>query len=328
MQSSEKVVQALNLTLATTGPDYYYWPQMTAEGVRGFADLTVMGSPMGYDYIGQVSHVTSGPAHYVDYVNFNIKSMMNGTQSIVRAHSISGIGGALGDNGQNYKNIMMAMKAAFGVGVQGMPVDGSCPSAPQHPPHPPIPQHPPLSLQHPPLPHPAQVVGTCGTESPSKVEDCQNVDFGSCGGACCKLDFNVQGTTKEVVNRLNMTLGTTGPDYYYWPQPTAEGVRGFADLTLMGSPMGFDYIGEVSHTTSGPGHYVDYIRFNIRQSPAMNGSYSVVRAHSISGIGGALSDNGQNYKNIMTAMKAAFGMGIHATSVDGSCSTGSPTFVV
>jgi len=261
--------------------------------------------------------------------------MMNGTQSIVRAHSISGIGGALGDNGQNYKNIMMAMKAAFGLDVQGMPVDGSCPSAPQHPPllpqhppHPPIPQHPPLPSQHL-VPHPAQVVGTCGMESPSKVEDCQNVDFGSCGGACCKLDFNVQGTTMEVVNRLNMTLSTTGPDYYYWPQMTAEGVRGFADLTVMGSPMGFDYIGEVSHTTSGPGHYVDYIRFNIRNSTAaMNGSYSVVRVHSISGIGGALGDNGQNYKNIMTAMKAAFGMDIRATSVDGSCSGGSSTFVV
>merc|ERR1719265_154211 len=145
MDSAEQVVQALNLTLATTGPDYYYWPQMTAEGVRGFADLTMMGSAMGFDYIGQVSHTTSGAGHYVDYINFNIRSMMNGTQSMVRAHSISGIGGALADNGQNYKNIMMVMKAAFGVGAQGMPVDGSCPPMPQHPPL----QHPPLPPQRP-----------------------------------------------------------------------------------------------------------------------------------------------------------------------------------
>merc|ERR1739845_96179 len=127
---------------------------------------------------------------------------------------------------------------------------------------------------------------------------------------------NITGTTVEVVNMLNQTLAAPGG--YYWPQPTAEGMLGFADLTLMGSPMGFDYIGEVSHTTSGQGHYVDYIRFNIRSGASgMNGSHSVVRAHSISGIGGALSDNGQNFKNIMTAMKAAFGSNIHAASVDG-----------
>merc|ERR1712203_1118083 len=240
----------------------------------------------------------------------------------------SGTGGALADNGQNYKNIMMAMKAAFGADVKAMPVDGSCPSStPTHPPRLSVPELTPDEGVKTSMP--ARIVGTCGLESPSKVEDCQNVDFGSCGGACCKLDFDVEGTTVEVVNKLNLTLGTTGPDEYYWPQRTAEGSLGFADLTLMGSPMGFDYIGEVSHTTSGQGHYVDYIRFNIRNSTTgMNGSHSVVRAHSISGIGGALSDNGQNFKNIMTAMKAAFGSNIQATPVDGSCSGGSSTFVV
>merc|ERR1712151_488066 len=174
-----------------------------------------------------------------------------------------------------------------------MSVDGSCPSSVELAPSLTFSAHAPLHPTIVPVPVPERVVGTCGLESPSQVEDCQNVDFGSCGGACCKLDFRIMGTTEEVVNKLKLTLAGTGPDEYYWPQNTAEGTVGFADLTLMGSPMGFDYIGEVSHTTSGPGHYVDYIRFNIRKSSAvMNGSHSVVRVHSISGIGGALSDNG------------------------------------
>merc|ERR1712151_751809 len=102
--------------------------------------------------------------------------------------------------------------------------------------------------------------------------------------------------TKEVVDKLNstMSLGSYGPDGYYWPQATAEGALGFADLTMMGSPMGIDYIGQVTHTTSGPGHYVDYINFNIKNytDEMMSDAHSVVRAHSISHIGGALSDNG------------------------------------
>merc|ERR1712226_996961 len=121
------------MSLASSGPDGYYWPQATAEGALGFADLTMMGSPMGIDYIGQVTHTTSGPGHYVDYINFNIQpftpvGMMSGAHSVIRAHSISRIGGALSDNGQNYKNIMTAMKAAFGQNVRAMSVDGSCPS--------------------------------------------------------------------------------------------------------------------------------------------------------------------------------------------------------
>merc|ERR1712232_637199 len=183
--------------------------------------------------------------------------------------------------------------------------------------------HPHSEVTAVPITVPEIIVGTCGLDSPSKVEDCQNVDFGSCGGACCKLDIQVAGTTKETVEKLNstMSLASFGPDGYYWPQATAEGALGFADLTVMGSPMGFDYIGQVTHTTSGPGHYVDYINFNIKNytDEMMSDAYSVVRAHSISHIGGALSDNGQNYKNIMAAMKAAFGQNVSAMSVDGSC---------
>jgi len=47
----------------------------------------------------------------------------------VRAFSTTQIAGAFKDNGQNYKNIMMAMKTAFGSSVKFVSVDGSCPAA-------------------------------------------------------------------------------------------------------------------------------------------------------------------------------------------------------
>ena len=111
----------LNKTLSNGGPDGAYKLQITAEGTLGFADLAQFGSPPhGFDYIGQVFHTTSGPAHYVDTINFNIKdglkpwTPLEPTYALVRAFSTSQIGGALGDNGQNYKNIMTVMKKAFG----------------------------------------------------------------------------------------------------------------------------------------------------------------------------------------------------------------------
>merc|ERR1711862_523054 len=126
--NTDAVKDALNSTLSDGGPDGYYELQMTDEGTLGFGDLKQFGSPMGADWIGQVSHTTSGPKHYADTINFNIKKVSDDV-SLVRAHSTSGVGGAFGDNGQNYKNIVMAMKAAFGGKFKNKAVDASCPAA-------------------------------------------------------------------------------------------------------------------------------------------------------------------------------------------------------
>lgn len=160
-----------------------------------------------------------------------------------------------------------------------------------------------------------EVVGSCGPDQPSKVEDCLNVDFGSCGGACCKMDFKVKGSTDVVMDTLNRTMSKGGPDGAYELQMTAEGTLGFGDLTQFGSPQGTDWIGQAHHTTSGSAHYVDTLNFNIKKGDG----YSLVRAFSVSQIGGALGDNGQNYKNLITVMKAAFGKAFKGGSVDGSC---------
>jgi hypothetical protein len=167
------------------------------------------------------------------------------------------------------------------------------------------------------------VIGSCGSDSPSKVQDCQNVDFGSCGNACCKMDFEVKGTTDEVMNKLNQTLSNGGPDGAYELQMTAEGTLGFGDLSQFGSPQGTDWIGQAHHTTSGPAHYVDTLNFNIKKGDG----HSLVRAFSVSQIGGALGDNGQNFKNIITLVKAAFGEDFNGQSVDGSCPASSDAVV-
>merc|ERR1712176_997239 len=63
--------------------------------------------------------------------------------------------------------------------------------------------------------------GSCGGDKPSKVEDCLNVDMGSCGNACCKLVMNVLEDPATVANRLNSSLANGGPDGYYTLQPLA-----------------------------------------------------------------------------------------------------------
>merc|ERR1712087_940284 len=126
-------METLNNTLSAGGPDGFYTLEKTAEGALGFASLVQFGSPKDVDYIGQVFHETSGK-HYIDTVNFNIKHLKlleNVPLTKVRAFSTSQIGGALGDNGQNYKNIIMAMKGAgFKLGLAH--ADDSClpPEAP------------------------------------------------------------------------------------------------------------------------------------------------------------------------------------------------------
>merc|ERR1712039_489085 len=103
----------------------YYTLQPLAEGVTGFFDLSVFKA--GLPFIGQVHHMTSGPKHYNDTIDFTITK--SGSGSVIKAFSLSLIGGALGDNGQNYKNIVMAMKSVQWKGDGALQItnaDDSC----------------------------------------------------------------------------------------------------------------------------------------------------------------------------------------------------------
>jgi len=168
-------------------------------------------------------------------------------------------------------------------------------------------------------------VGSCGAADPSKVSDCQNVDMGSCGNACCKLQFVVAEDPLSAMQKLNSSFANGGADGSYNLQMTAEGTLGFGDLRAFKIPSGEQFIGQVHHKTSGPKHYEDVINFNIRpkqcaQGVECNGEGSIIKAFSLSLIGGALGDNGQNYKNIVNAMKnAGWSTPLDFANADMSC---------
>ncbi len=80
---------------------------------------------MSAQFIGQAWHTTSGAARYNDTVDVNVASLPSG--ALVKFFSLSLVGGALGDAGQNYKNIVALARDAFGEDVALDHVDESCP---------------------------------------------------------------------------------------------------------------------------------------------------------------------------------------------------------
>ena len=77
--------------------------------------------------------MTSGPKHYNDTINMNVRATADGGGAHVTFFSLSLIGGALGDAGQNYKNIVQLFDATFGNEYTAPLVhaDGSCPDPAQ-----------------------------------------------------------------------------------------------------------------------------------------------------------------------------------------------------
>ena len=71
------------------------------------SDTLPDGIPGGYKYIWQGTHATKGG--YVDTLNFWLKPV-DGTRATLGMHSQSGIHGALGDRGQNYKTLAYLLK--------------------------------------------------------------------------------------------------------------------------------------------------------------------------------------------------------------------------
>jgi hypothetical protein len=129
---------------------------------------------------------------------------------------------------------------------------------------------------------------------------CENVDMGTCGNACCSvtIPFLSGITAMNVLVALESTFPpppALGPDGHFTLQGTAEtnGKPGFADLRQYN--LTAQFIGQLWHSTP---------------SLAFNDTLNLVvykdslTIFSISQIGGALGDQGQNYKNIWTVYQA------------------------
>ena len=157
------------------------------------------------------------------------------------------------------------------------------------------------------------------------VKDCEHVDKGSCGGACCVVDYDIGARETATVNTTHvyeqvkgyLSKGGKDGSYAYVTGPDAAGHNPGDDLTGVPS-FSWDYIFEGKHTTKGG--YVDTLKFNIaRVKP---GHPTIMRIFSVSDVHGALGDDGQNYKNIAYILegrnaKIVFGCG---TCLDASCS--------
>jgi len=142
---------------------------------------------------------------------------------------------------------------------------------------------------------------------------CNHPDQGSCGNACCKLGFTLPFPTVDVMNKLNASVVAGGPDGLYTPQMTAEGTLTFGDLRAYpGHP---DFIGQVWHTTKN-GLYNDTI--NLTLTSADTGTSTQIKAFSISQIGGAFGDDGQNYFNIVQLINSLW-TDVKAEPLDSSC---------
>ena len=146
-----------------------------------------------------------------------------------------------------------------------------------------------------------------------KYDECKNVDLGSCGNACCKLEATIKMNTVEAMNMLNSSINAGGPDKQYAAQPLADGGIGFGDLRQYN--IDADFIGQAFHTTDNK-EYVDTV--NMVLYPISKGS-ARIKAFSISQVGGAYGDDGQNYYNIWNLFTNVFGADTKLSHVDMSC---------
>merc|ERR1712166_727513 len=142
---------------------------------------------------------------------------------------------------------------------------------------------------------PTDPAGSCGSK-PTPA-DCGKPNFGTCGNACCKVQFTTTLNSDQLATFLTKKLTAGGSDGGFVLQPNAEGSVGLAHFPSINN---IQYLGTAYHQTFGPAHYRDTINIAIFHASSVTPhTNSVLEVFSTSQIGGAYGDAGQNYKNIM-----------------------------
>jgi len=134
-------------------------------------------------------------------------------------------------------------------------------------------------------------------------EECIN-DRGSCGNACCSVEYVVSASPEEASQQLTEYLSSGGLDGLFK-------LKGSQSLAQYSFP--WDAIIQGTHTTYKL-RYVDTLNFNIRP---LGGNGSAIKAFAISSVAGALNDHGQNFRTLsiigrginVTKQKVLFGCG-------------------
>jgi hypothetical protein len=155
--------------------------------------------------------------------------------------------------------------------------------------------------------------------------DCHRPDCGTCSVACCVLLVEVATAEVQLMQALNGSLAKGGPDGRFFLKPTAESPcgealcpvpaapplvhvppglhpAGFGDLRPF-HPEAVSFIGQAYHATLKR-IYNDTLNFLIYAPKPDLPNASRMQVHSISQIGGAYCDDGQNYKNIAVLLKS------------------------
>jgi len=71
--------------------------------------------------------------------------------------------------------------------------------------------------------------------------DCSRPDCGTCGVACCAITVRVQASEVELMQWLNRTLASGGPDGRFFLKPTAEDPYGAPALIHLQTSNFFYY---------------------------------------------------------------------------------------
>merc|ERR1711865_705093 len=141
---------------------------------------------------------------------------------------------------------------------------------------------------------PTDPAGSCGTQ-PTPA-NCSQINFGTCGNACCKMQFTTTLNSDQLATFITKKLSAGGSDGGFALQPNAEGSVGLVHFPSINN---IQYLGTAYHTTFGPAHYNDTINIGIfHASEVTPHTNSMIEVFSSSQIGGAYGDAGQNYKNI------------------------------
>ena len=133
-----------------------------------------------------------------------------------------------------------------------------------------------------------------------EAPDCDNVDLGSCGNACCLMEYYLEESPEVVADLLRQKLDQGGLDGRFDLERMNDGSRGIIDYSRADAPF---FMGKFKHHTASF-KYVDDI--SLQWEPSTAEGLTKLRAFSISLIGGAYGDAGQNFKNIHLFMKTFF----------------------
>jgi len=125
--------------------------------------------------------------------------------------------------------------------------------------------------------------------------DCDRPDLGTCVNACCKLRFVFADTNaKPLVTMLAQSIAAGGPDGRYYSVENNT-VQPWSSAT--------DFVVQAIHG-SAKHLYNDTLHFAVQDEG--EGSALFAFSHSQDFIAGnfAFGDHGQNYKNLVTLVKA------------------------